>query len=423
VGEDRILEREIQVSFGGWFDLAGGPLHGYVAAVFGLVGVTALLYSLVRLRGRGSGLVEYTVFLLLLVGSALGVVYAQNLLLVFALWEIATFALWRLVAHFRSDDDVSAGAWALYVNFGAATLMLVGLAMVLVENGSLSLSELQGQAVSWTPAVLIFAGILAKSATLPLHVWLPRAYRAAPAPVCALLSGIAENLGIVLFLKLFVAAVVPPAGFMEAVAVLALISSLVAGGLALTSSSLRSVLAYSTIGQLGFVFLGLALTGYYGLLGALTYLAAHALAKSGLFFAAGAVEDATGRVELGDLGGFYRRSPVLAGATAMLVLSIVGMPPFLGFFAKLGVLIAAVRHSLALGLVAVAAALFTVLYLTRLYSRVFLGAAPERELRPVGLLPTVLVVLMAVASLAAGVFYHVSVNVLEPSVAALAGVM
>ncbi len=423
MGEDRVPERQVQVSFGGWFEFAGGPWHGYVAAVFGLVGIAALLHSLGRLRGRGSGLGEYILFLLLLVGSALGVVYAQNLLLVFALWEIATFALWRLVVYFRNDDDVSAGAWAWYVNFGAATLMLVGLAMVLVENGSLSLAELRGQALSWTPAVLILVGILAKSATLPLHVWLPRAYRAAPAAVCALLSGIAENLGIVLFLKLFVAAVMPPAGFMAAVAVLALVSSLVAGGLALTASSLRSVLAYSTIGQLGFVFLGLALTSYYGLLGALTYLAAHAIAKSGLFFAAGAVEDATGVVEISDFGGFGRRAPVLAGATAMLVLSIVGMPPFLGFFAKLGVLVAAVKHSLVLGLVAVAAALFTVLYLTRLYSRVFLGATAERELRPVGSLATALVVLMAVVSLAAGVFYYLSVNLLEPSVTALVGVM
>ncbi len=411
------------MSFGGWFEFTGGAIHGYVAAVFCLVGAAALLYSLVRLRGRGAGLVEYTVFLLLLVVSALGVVYAQNLVVVFALWEIATFALWRLVAFFRSDDDVNAGAWAWYVNFGAAAMMLVGLALILVENGSLNFGALRGQEITWAPAVLIFIGILAKSATLPLHVWLPRAYRAAPAPVCALLSGVAENLGVVLFLKLFVAAMIPPVGFMEMVAVLALVSSLMAGGLALQSGSLRSVLAYSTIGQLGFIFLGLALTGYYGLLGALTYLAAHAVAKSGLFFAVGAVEDATGKVELQDLGGMYRRAPVLAGATGMLVLSIVGLPPFLGFFAKLGVLIAAVRHSLVLGLVAVAAALFTVLYLARFYSRVFLGSAPEHELQPVGLTPTAIAVVMAAVSLAAGIFYYLSVGVLEKGVTSLAGVI
>jgi formate hydrogenlyase subunit 3/multisubunit Na+/H+ antiporter MnhD subunit len=411
------------VSLGNWLDFSGGPMEAFVAGVLGLVGLAALVYSLARLRGRSSELVEYTVFLLLLVGSALGVVYARNLLVVFAMWELATFALWRLVAFFRTEDDVSASAWAWYVNFGAATLMLVGLALILVENGSLSLDELSGQAVSWAPAALVLIGILAKSATLPLHVWLPRAYRAAPAPVCALLSGIAENLGVVLFLKLFVGTLVPPIGFMEFVAVLALVSSLVAGGMALVSGSTRSVLAYSTIGQLGFMFLGLAVAGYYGIMGAVLYVAAHAVAKSGLFFAVGTVEDATGKTALDDLGGLARRSPVLAGAAAMLVLSIVGIPPFLGFFAKLGVLIAVVRQNLALGLAAVGSALFTVLYLTRLYSRVFLGVTTERESASVSHLSVVLVVVMAIVSLAAGIFYNVSVNLLETSVVGLAGVM
>jgi NADH-quinone oxidoreductase subunit N len=114
---------------------------------------------------------------------------------------------------------------------------------------------------------------------------------------------------------------------------------------------------------------------------------------------------------------------VLAGAAAMLVLSIVGIPPFLGFFAKLGVLIAVVRQNLALGLAAVGSALFTVLYLTRLYSRVFLGVTTERESASVSHLSVVLVVVMAIVSLAAGIFYNVSVNLLETSVVGLAGVM
>jgi multicomponent Na+:H+ antiporter subunit D len=291
--------------------------------------------------------------------------------------------------------------------------MLVGLVMILLERNTLSLDVLRGQTLPFWPAILILVGILAKSATLPLYIWLPRAYRAAPAPVCALLSGVAENIGIILFFKLFVLTVRVPDGFMAMVAGLAVISSLVAGGIALNAGTIRSTLAYSTISQLGFIFLGLSLTGYYGITAGLLYVAAHAIAKAGLFFAAGLVEDSAGHGELDRLGGAARVSPVLAVAAGMLVLSIVGIPPFLGFFAKLGVIIATVRYSLLLGVGAIVAALFTLLYLVRLYTKVFMGAGSTAEMKPVNGFLVGLVLVLALVSLAAGIAYYLPVKLIE----------
>jgi len=194
---------------------------------------------------------------------------------------------------------------------------------------------------------------------------------------------------------------------------LAVVSSLVAGGIAMTAGTIRSTLAYSTVSQLGFIFLGLSLTGYYGITAGLLYVAAHAIAKAGLFFAAGLVEDSAGHGELDRLGGAARVSPVLAVAAGMLVLSIMGIPPFLGFFAKLGVIIATVRTSLLLGVGAIVAALFTLLYLVRLYTKVFMGAGSSVEMRPVNGFLVGIVLVLALVSLAAGIAYYLPIKFIE----------
>jgi multicomponent Na+:H+ antiporter subunit D len=350
---------------------------------------------------------------LLLVACGIGVIYARNLLVIFAFWELAALALWRLVAYYRGEEELAAANWAWLVNFGSAAVMLVGLGMILVERGTLSLDVLRGQTLPFWPATLVLVGILAKSATLPLYIWLPRAYKAAPAPVCALLSGVAENIGIILFFKLLVLTVRVPDAFMMMVAGLAVVSSLVAGGIALTAGTIRSTLAYSTVSQLGFIFLGLSMTGYYGITAGLLYVAAHAVAKAGLFFAAGLVEDSAGHGELDSLGGIARSSPVLAAAAGMLMLSIAGVPPFLGFFAKLGVVIATVRHSLLLGVGAMVAALFSLLYLVRLYTKVFTGTAKTPEMKPVNGFVVGIVLVLALVSLAAGIVYYLPVKLIE----------
>jgi formate hydrogenlyase subunit 3/multisubunit Na+/H+ antiporter MnhD subunit len=404
-----------------WLDFAGGRLELFFALVFGFIGLMALLYSAVKIRGRGGLVVEYFVFLVLLVASAIGVVYARNLLLIFAAWELATFVIWRLVLFHRAEDDVGAASWAWFVNFGAATMMLVGMAIILFEEKTLSLDQLRGAELSTLPAVLILIGILAKSATLPLYVWLPKAYKSAPAPVCAMLSGIAENIGIVLFLKLFVMTARVPQTFMITVAGLGVVSSLVAGGIALRARTLRGLLAYSTISQLGFIFLGLAMVSYYGLLGGLLYVLAHAVAKAGLFFSAGMLEDATGSGELEALGGGARKAPVLAVAAALLMLSIVGMPPLLGFFAKLWVLAGALESNLMLGVGAIVAALFTLLYMVRFYTKAFLGEPKTVEWRPISGFLTALVVVLALVSLAGGIAAFGPVDLLRDDVLKLVG--
>ncbi|NPV14595.1 hypothetical protein HPY86_06655 [candidate division WOR-3 bacterium] len=400
------------MNFGSWTSYSTGPIEVFLSLVFGFIGLMTLLYSFARVRGSRGQIAEYYIFFLVLSGAALGVVFAGNLLLLYVFWELATVALWRLVSYFRKEESIFAGAWALYLNFVAAAVMLLGLILIQLEQGTLDLAALAGKPLPLFPAILILIGIVAKSATLPLYIWLPRAYQQAPAAVCALLSGVAENLGLVLFLKLYVLTMQVPKPLFLAVAIVAVASSLIAGGVALTTKTIRETLAYSTVGQMGFVLLGLASAGYYGLMGAMLYIMAHAIAKSGIFFAAGVVEDVSGSGDLSRLGGFARNSPVLAGATAVLVLSVMGLPPTLGFFAKLGVVLGEVRSSILLGIGALVAALFTILYLSRFYSRIFLGANPNGYGKVPGFV-VFLVVVMAIGTVLAGILWFMPVRFLE----------
>uniref|UniRef100_A0A7V3V0D8 NADH:quinone oxidoreductase/Mrp antiporter transmembrane domain-containing protein n=1 Tax=candidate division WOR-3 bacterium TaxID=2052148 RepID=A0A7V3V0D8_UNCW3 len=401
------------MSFGNWLSFGGGNLELYLALIFGFIGLMALLYSFARIKGTVREVIEYYIFVLLLILAGIALVFARNLLVIFVLWELATVAVWRLVSYLRKREAVDAGLWAFYINFAAATVMLVGLVMIQIELGTLELRRLAGQSLPLFPALLVLVGIIAKSAALPLYIWLPRAYRHAPAPICALLSGLAENLGLVLFLKLFVFNLRVPDSFYLISAILGVVSSLVAGGVALNAKTIRETLAYSTVSQLGFILLAISMRGYYGIVSGLLYILAHAVAKSGLFFAAGAVEEDAGTDELNRLGGWAKVSPTLAGATGVLTLSIMGLPPTVGFFAKFGVVLAAVRENLLYGIGALVGALFTVLYLSRFYTRIFLGTNQLREVKKISKMAIALVIVMAVITIAAGVLWFVPVRFFE----------
>ncbi len=384
----------------------------FLSVVFIFIGLMSFVYGLATVRGKGHRL-EFYLMLLLIVGSGVGVALCYNLLLIYILWEISTFAVWRAVAYYRGDREISAATITFLVNFASATIMLVGLLVLYLDNGTFNLFEIS--VISDTAAILILIGILTKSVTIPLHIWLSPAYGAIPSAMGGSLAGIAENLGAILFLRLFTMGGNSPPGFLNAVAWLAIISSIVAGGVALRANRLRSLLAFSTISQVGFIMLAFAVGGTYGVLGGVLYIAAHALAKSGLFYGVGIVEDATGEDDLRNVACLLKLSPVLAVSMALLAGSIVGFFPMIGFFSKIFVVVGAVEKTVYFGIGAIVAAVFTLLYITRFYHEVFFGerydAQKIRAKRPsyVGIAVTFV---LALVSLLLGIFFFQPVQYL-----------
>lgn len=388
------------------------------AVLFGFVWLLATVFSTSYLRGYKFQH-EYYSFLLIMLGALVGLCLSQNILMMYLFWELAGVATWRLVAFYRGEREIAAARKTILITFAGSVLMLVGFAMVYIEQYTFAVTYLPGGTWSLLSALLVLVGMLTKSASLPFYIWLPDAHTAAPSPMSALLSGVVAKIGLIAYLRVFIQGQMQlPDWWPMLVAGLALGGSLVAAGCALWEKDYKRILALSTVSQLGYILIGFALSPGLGLTAAVVYLVAHSLAKAGLFMAMGSVERATHRRSIDELGGLGRTMPVTAVAAAFLMFSIVGLPPLLGFFGKLYVVVAALRAGLlVVAIGALAAAVMTVLYMLRLF-RVFVGEPRPGTTGRDAPVMTAVVTVLAVASLALGLLFPLLSRLLEQGVLA-----
>lgn len=396
------------------FDFAPdfGLFHADMLAVFmaivsTLVGSIIVFYSwdyISHYKERN----EYYLMVVLFLGSMMGLVFARNLLFLYLFWEITAIACWRLIGYFRDKIAVIRADKAFLVTVFGALMMLVGFILVYNQTGSFDYGvikeRLKTDPLTNVAAVLILFGILSKSATLPLHTWLPDA-GVAPSPVTALLhAAVLVKIGVYVFARLFVATFTVDPVWHTAVPIIAGASAIVSAGAALVETDIKRIIAYSTISQIGFIFLGLATGNPIGIAGALIYILMHGLAKGGLFLCAGIVEQNTKVKDITKMGGLIKTMPVTAVAFLLCAFSVMGIPPFGGFFGKYMVITGAVNNGqLAIALVFVLGAFLTIVYLMRLFTLVFLGdlKIDAKEKSPAMVAS---VVALAALSLAAGVF-------------------
>ena len=254
---------------------------------------------------------------------------------------------------------------------------------------------------------LILVGIFSKSATLPFHTWLPDA-GVAPSPVTALLhAAVLVKIGVYVFARLFVATIPLTHVWDTVVLVIAGASALISAGAAFIETDIKRIIAYSTISQIGFIFLGLASGSEIGIMGGLLYILMHGLGKGGLFLCAGIIEQNTKVRDITKLGGLLRVMPLTAFSFLLCACSVMGVPPLGGFFSKYMVFAGAVRtQPLWITWIFLAGAILTILYLWRIFSALFLGEERE-ELRSVKEGSRVMVfsvVVLAVLSIAGGFF-------------------
>ncbi|MGI8439020.1 MAG: hydrogen gas-evolving membrane-bound hydrogenase subunit E [Thermoleophilaceae bacterium] len=351
-------------------------------------------------------------FLLLFMVSMVGLVTAQDLILLFVFWDLTAIASYYLIAYdSREEEARRAALMALLVTGVSAVLLLIGTLMLYAEYGTFSLPELierarPGSYLTVAVTLMAVAG-LAKSAQVPLHFWLPRAM-AAPTPVSAYLHSAAMvAAGVFLLGRLYpLLALSQPV--LDGLLLVGAASMVVGGILALTRQRLKQLLAYSTISQYGYVVFMYGLGGEKGVVAAAFYVLAHALAKSALFLTAGAVTEATGgETRLSHLGGLARSMPALAVGSGVAAAALAALPLTLGFFKDELFFKAALARGSGFALLAVLGAALTVAYIGRLWLGVFLG--PRRtdaeRLSPAFSVPVVgLAALLAVGGVLVGPF-------------------
>jgi len=366
--------------------------------------------------------------------SMLGLVLADDLLLLFTFWELTGLCSFFLINTDadKRDDTFASAQQALLITVGGALPMLLGFVYLILETGTGSLSALVTRELS--PGVqtlalaLILPGILTKSAQVPFHFWLPGAM-AAPTPISAYLhSATMVKAGLILLLYLF--PVCGDSALWSGVLIPLGAATCIWGSYrALGQDDVKLLMAWSTVSQLGLMTITAGLGTDLAIRAALLHLIAHAVFKAGLFLGVGAIDHATGTRRLSQLGGLGRRAPLLCAVVAVLAGSMAGLPPFAGFLSKELVLKKLLLADTALHDVAVlgivVGSIGTVAYTARFFFDCFAGsprsdgAARPRRLGPAFLVaPTLLAVLSVFGGLGAR---FTDRWVLEPMSAALLG--
>ncbi len=385
---------------------AADGLAVFMAVVSSFISSLIVLYSFDYIS-HYEHQTEYYLMVVLFLGSMMGLTYAANLILLFVFWELTAIASWRLIGFFRAPRDVVRADKAFLVTVFGALLMLLGFIMLAEQAGSFDMAVIHrvmdGRTISNIAALLILAGLLSKSATLPFHTWLPDA-GVAPSPVTALLhAAVLVKIGVYAFARLFLATVSLEPVWQTVVPVIAGASALIAAGAALMDTDLKRIIAYSTISQIGFIFLGLALDTTVGIVGGLLYIMMHGLAKAGLFLCAGIVEQNTKTKDVTSMGGLVHTMPMTALAFLLCSFSVMGIPPFGGFFSKYLVISAALGAGHPwIALLFTVGAVLTILYLLRTFMLVFMGESRGCHGREGSRLMVACVVSLAVLSLAGG---------------------
>lgn len=385
----------------------------FMACTSGAVGLLIFIYSTGYIS-RYPHKLEFFAFMAVFLTAMMGLIFSANLLLMYIFWEITAFCSWRLIGFYRKEKDLWCADKALLVTFFGASVMLAGIVLIYLQYGTLNLAALQGTEISNLIFVLIMFGIFSKSAQLPLSSWLPDA-GVAPTPVTALLhAAVLVKIGVYAYVRLFSGVFVISEPARMYLMFIVMFSGLVAAMSALLENNIKRILAYSTISQLAYIFLGFIVNSAMAIGAALLYILVHSVGKAGLFLTAGIVEQKTHTRNLTKLGGLMQSMPLVAFAFLLSAFSIIGLPPFGGFFSKFYVVLATAEAGyLFFAAMAILTAFITLLYLMRLFNGIFLG---EVKTSPEGKTPfsmTSVVLICGILSLAIGVFVKYPLNLVN----------
>jgi multicomponent Na+:H+ antiporter subunit D len=408
---------------GGWpapfgITLVADALSTFFLALAAGVSLAAVVFSVLFVDADNQRVFYHPLFHALGLGVT-GALLTGDLFNLFVWFEVMLMASYVFVAFYGGARHTAAALRYLVLNVVGGVLMLLGIGGLYATTGTLNMADMARRladpvafGIDVAPVVglagLLFVAFALKAGLVPFQFWVPGAYEAAPLPVTAMLAGVSKKVGLYALIRLYftvfdaaavgsglpgVAGTSPLALFGPVLFAMA-VASIAVGGLgAVARDSIEGVLAYSSIGQVGFVALPIAIaataaTGthrHVALLSALVFALHHALAKSTLFLAAASVRDATGTNRLRDLGGLAGHSPVLGATFFVGSLALVGVPPLSGFLGKLLVVDAAVaglatpgRLGATLALLAVfAGSLLTIAYTTRVWTGAFWDVRPE----------------------------------------------
>lgn len=333
--------------------------------------------------------------------GVMGITVTGDLFNVFVFLEIASLSGYVLVAHGGERRCLMAAFRYLLMGTLGATFLVIGIGLLYLATGTLNMSDLAarlppvaGTRGARAAFAFVTVGLCLKAAVFPLHLWLPGAYGTAPAAVSALLAGTATKVALYLWVRFFFTLFAPSVSFAtlhfdQLLLGLGLCGAVLGSLAAIFQDEPKRLLAWSSIGQVGYLVVGLSLANDKGLLAMLSHLWNHAVLKTALFLALGLIVlqvDAGRRtLRFDDLRGIGRRMPWTAAAIVIGGLGLIGMPLTCGFIGKWLLVQALLERGMpvAVGLL-LGSSLLAVIYVWRLVEAMYFSAPKTAEVPPAG---------------------------------------
>jgi len=396
------------------FTLPQGTLfYGMVAidpmAVFfkGFLILTSFFILLAAPNSREIAREHIGEFYTLLLGVTLGMLLlasAANMLMLFLALEMVSLTSYIMVG-FLSHERQSNEASVKYFLFGAVSTgsMLYGITLLFGLTGTLKIAEVRDALVQGAGSgnngvmllvatVLILAGFGFKTAAVPFHFWCPDVYTGAPTPVTAFLSVAPKAAGFAALIRFFYTGMSSSQGtdvwgplaavnWTFIVILISVVTMTLGNIAALRQDNLKRMLAYSSIAHAGYIFMGTVVLNGQGLQSVLVYLVTYLFMNLGAFLIVIEIFNRIGSFDLQDYRGFWHRSPFLTIAMSLFMLSLMGIPPFAGFFGKLYVFGAAVNHNLVwYAVVGALNSVVAVYYYARVIKTMIIDGEPEEAI-------------------------------------------
>ncbi len=387
----------ISYHVGGWPPPWGIELRIDVANAFVLLAITAistlvLIYSKVSIAKEidsSQHALYYTAFLLCLAGLS-GILVTGDAFNLFVFLEISSLATYTLVSLAKDRRCLTAAFRYLVMGTVGATFILIGVGMLYMKTGTLNMLDLADRIQMYnssrtinTGLAFIMVGVSIKLALFPLHGWLPPAYSHAPSAVTAFLASTATKVAVYVMIRFIFTIFGAEHVFLEMnmniiLMVLAIVAIFHCSYIATVQNNVKTVLAYSSVAQIGYMVLGISLVSVSGLMAGLIHIFNHALMKGALFMAVGAVFYQIGSVDIKSFRGLGKHMPLTMAAFTLAGLSIIGVPLTAGFVSKWYLVTAALEQDLWLiAVLVLLGSLLAVVYIGRVLEAAYFQDLPE----------------------------------------------
>ena len=352
--------------------------------------IAAIFLSVPYFDKRGEGKFEYPLLIMLATVGMFGMVSSQDFLSLYVSLELQSLSLY-ILASFRRDNRLNSEAGLKYFFLGALSsgVLLYGISLMYGFCGStsyLAIANTFSQQSEMMPGiivglVMVIAGLAFKVSAVPFHMWTPDVYQGAPTPVTAFFAMAPKAAAIGVLTRLMLTVFAPVLDQVQQIFVILAFGSMAVGAFAaIAQKNIKRLMAYSSIGHVGFIVLALAAGGPLGAKAAILYTILYVLMSAGSFAVILAVyDDEEGAEDIDKIAGLAKSHPVLAASFAALLLSMAGIPPLAGFFAKLWVFKSALEADLIW--IVVAGVLFSVVsafYYLRIIKLMYFDAAPSK---------------------------------------------